>query len=847
MDKKEYSRIMVNLINKRIFSSDIQYIKKYANLNEMLKILSIMNKTTRNTKSFQHKANSYDNIIHPRFPHIFTGQLREDIMEKEIEGELRFLTAQIVMESNKITNFINIRNEFECLFMSGHYEQAINKVELFEKENGFSFWSLDCNVLGRSYYSVNRVDKFCKKTIHECSNLPIETYIKISKYRFLKDITMPFFNAQFDNYMQKFNETEPNSNFKEAFKRYIVANIDIARGMDYSDITYLLLIANYLPLFDCYCILEQVIGWLCSESIYENKKINECIIECALLLRENINVPFWSNICNLMGDISRILINDEKIIINNALELLCMKKYDDAYTYCENMLDKIPNSFSLMNIMAKCGKDIQKSKPNYEVAWFIRKLYLKNEKDTEFVGILGVCNIFERIYSHFSFGNNLGVIIENETRPIMLKGKISYVNALVYLNFTPSKLSFFLKGENANSFINKYKEKIGTLYFSDWQIATYSEVNENIFLAYVCDNTSYVLNEIKNCNRDSMAIWDELDIGDTEAFDVQISRSYFLKKQFDLAVNNGELLDAIEIYIKAFFISQWMVLKIDCNKINEKITRKIKNYLENHLSYCLYAYITHFELNKGENISETVVNSLKKIFKNNDNISTDFTTSEESLEKKKMIYFLRNICTYEGLRRVRVGMSLVQELYNDRLQIIDKVLPYYVAKNLKEDVNALVKERKEVLNKIECLDIAKCINKGKINTSWIVFSDEAEGAIMSIYNMYRNREEDYTLSAYVNAFALVKKDYVQEINRILSITIRHGILEGELLRFIKKGNIYEDMEGLSLSNSEAIKTFYKKVYELIEHLLNNYIISTHKYETDAKLLLYVDKQLLGKH
>ena len=136
-----------------------------------------------------------------------------------------------------------------------------------------------------------------------------------------------------------------------------------------------------------------------------------------------------------------------------------------------------------------------------------------------------------------------------------------------------------------------------------------------------------------------MAIWDELDIGDTEAFDVQISRSYFLKKQFDLAVNNGELLDAIEIYIKAFFISQWMVLKIDCNKINEKITRKIKNYLENHLSYCLYAYITHFELNKGENISETVVNSLKKIFKNNDNISTDFTTSEESLEKKKMIYF----------------------------------------------------------------------------------------------------------------------------------------------------------------------------------------------------------------
>lgn len=846
MDKKEYSRIVVNLINKRFEKNDIQNIKRNATLKETLKFLSIMYNNTKISKFLQDKIEYYDDIIYQRFPHIFSGQFREDTLIKEIEGELRFLTGQVALEERKIKTFLQAKNEFECLFMSGKFELAIKKIEKFEKENGFSIWSLDCHILSLSYFNVYQADMFCDNIINDCTNLSLKTYINIGRYRFLKDVTMPYFKAQFDDYLRKYDEEEENSNFKEAFKRYLIGNVDISRGMDLYDIRYKLIMANYLPLYDRYIILEKVLGWFCSESVYGNKKFEKSVLECASLLKEKINIPFWANICNLMGDSSEIIINEEKIIINNALELLCLKKYNEAYNYCVKMLEKIPNSFLLMNILSKCGKDIKKSTPNYELAWFVRKLYLKKEKDTEFAGTVGLCDVYERIYSHFSFGNNLGVIIENETRPIMLQGKKSYVNALVNLNFTPSKLAFFLKEENIESFFNEYKEKIGNLYFSDWQIATYSEANKKILSLYLCDDTSYVLNGLKNKDSDYTEKWNELDALNGDEINIQMCRSFLLKKQFDLAVKDGKLLEAIEIYLKSYFISQWMVLKIDYDKINEKITRKIKSFLENSLSYCLYAYITHFELYKGENISETVVNSYKKIVENNGGSITEFVIPEEKLEKQKMIFFLRHICTYEGMRRVKVGMSLVQELYNDRLQVIDKILPYYKEICSKEDIYALSKERKEVLNKIEYLDIDKCINKGKINTSWIAFSDEARGAIMSIYNMYKNMAENYTLSAYVNAFALVKKDYVQEINRILSITIRHGILEGELLRFVKKGKITEDMDGLSPINSREIRKFYKKVYKLIDELLDEYIISTYKYESETKLLLYVDEELLAK-
>ncbi len=47
MDKKN-SHIMVNLVNRRFDKSDIQYIKKNADLNEILKILSVVYKKTKN-------------------------------------------------------------------------------------------------------------------------------------------------------------------------------------------------------------------------------------------------------------------------------------------------------------------------------------------------------------------------------------------------------------------------------------------------------------------------------------------------------------------------------------------------------------------------------------------------------------------------------------------------------------------------------------------------------------------------------------------------------------------------------------------------------------------------------
>lgn len=844
MNEREYNHIIAGVFGRRKVSMrDIQNIKKIDNIQDMRLIMSIIYKNPKVSIFFKRKIMDYNDLLLCDVDHIFTGECREEVLIKEIEGELNYLTVQILLNYNVIQEFFRIRHDFECSFMRGNFKNALRIVNEFEQRYGYSFWSIDCNISALSFEDVNQANKFCDKVIDSCNDFSIKAYIDIERYRFLKDVTGSYFKAQFGSILQEYDEEERDSNFKEAFKDYLRINTDIGRGFDLVDIRSLLIISNYVPLIDKYIILEKIIGWLSSEAVYQESKLRNCIVKCSVLLNKKLDIPFWQNICNLLTGQIKIVIMEEKIIINKGLRLFCAGKVKESYDYCIQMLEQYSNCFPLINLLAKSGDCNIKGIPYLELAWLIRKIYMKEGKNTNFINIIELCNIYERIFSFFSFGDNLGVIIENETTPIMLQGKMSYVNALLCSNFIPSKLAFFLPESKREKFIEKYKFLAGELFFCDWQIATYSEAKKTFLLKYVCDETSYLLNEIKNEKYDEKLF--DNNMKDENILNRNICKSFMLKRQFDIAVAENDLFKAIDIYVKAYFISEWMVIKIDCNKINEKITRKLKGYLENQLSYCIYAYITRFELSKGESISETVVNSCRKIIKKTSESIVDFRVPQEELEKKKTIYFLRNICTYDVLRRVKMGASLVQELYSERIQIIDKILPYYESAKEREDVNALKKEKKEILSKIEYLDIAKCINKGKINTSWIVFSEEAEGAMISVYNMYYNMIHCNTISSYVNAFAIVKKDYVQEINRILSITIRHGILEGELLRFLKRTKNTE-YKYLSEKTKKNFEKFYKKIHDLIDLLLRDYLVCTYKYEKDTKLLLFVDEEILIK-
>ena len=345
--------------------------------------------------------------------------------------ELKFLTVQVGIGCSEIKAFIEKRQEYEVLFMRGAYEEALEKIENFEKEYGLSFWSTDCKINTLSLLDQTKTDEFCAQVIEEASSASVKAYINISRYRFLKDVTGIYFKSLLGNILNEYEDEEQASNFKEGFKCYINSNVDICRGFDLFRIRHLLLVSDRLTLIDKYILLEKILSWLCSESVYEENGFIDGVLDCAKLLKVKIGSSLWENITILLSNDIDITIKKEKIVINNCLEKFCIGENEECYNMCFRELKVYSNCFSLINLMAKSGMCESRSVPYLELAWFIRKLYLKKDVNTEFVGVIELCDVYERIYSHFSFGNNLGVIIENETSPIMLQGKMSYINALI--------------------------------------------------------------------------------------------------------------------------------------------------------------------------------------------------------------------------------------------------------------------------------------------------------------------------------------------------------------------------------------------------------------------------------
>lgn len=843
----EYRRLEAKLYKKGNLSlEDMQSIKKNFKLEEMFSLLELASQSPKLSQRLFSDARNFQTLLMERFPFIFSGWWNEHTLEKEIASELSFLTAQVCLKTQEIRDFIQAREQFEINFMQGKYSDALEIISHLEKEYGPSYWSLDSRMSMLASDKRGESNHFYFDSQVTCDNIFFNTYMKISYYRFLREVMGSYFNVLVKEIWQIYDKetnklSKLNSNFRVGFKVYVTSKIYLNFEYTLSDIRHLLVVSDRLTTIDKYILLERLMSWLCSSSVYNKNSIAKDLLCCAVLLWEKTGAITWLNIRVLLGDHLDITLTPRKRAVNTCLEQFCHGEKAECHKLCEEALLTNSNCFPLIDLLAKSGECSKTGRPYDELADFIRALYLKQKRDSEFTGIVFQCDGYERIYGHFTFGIQFGVIVENETRPIDVDEKIRYVSALLQSDYTPSKLAFFLSGERRSSFIQKYKGIIGSLYFCDWHIATYSETDKETMGSFCCDTTSQCLNTINSYSQNNCFDLEKVIPKNLDLIEKNTCTSFFFKKQFNLSVENNKILDAIIIYIQAFFYSQWMVNTIDYTKIQDHITRDEKKSLERSLFYCLFAYITRFELAGGEQFSETVISSCKKIIaQTKDQSPINLLNDPNRSNEKEKIYFLRNICTYDGLRRLNQGKKLAQELYEERLNIINHILPFYEENQNVEDIHALNDEKEKITSKLSQLDIARCINRGKINTSWIVFSDEADDAITSIYNLVKNTEGGNLLEAYVNAFRMVEKDYVKEINRILSIAIRHGILEAELLRFIKKEEIIAD----GAVEPKCVTRFMRGLYNFINSLMEDYIIAVDKPGDSRKLVLHADEAVI---
>ncbi len=855
--KKNQMKILISMLKGNInFERSFIILKLSYNLFDMSSILQnvIVTKKYKNLLIDEMFPQSYNDIhLKKVIPFIYRKEKRLLNNEKELSDEnkkeLNFLVALMILNKKKIDRFIKLRKQFEIEYMNGNINTSDNILSVAEKEFGYSYWLVESKLmLLRNNHNRTDFFRYYGELIKNCTDSKIRIYLRILSDKVAEDIGQRYFASKLDTYFEKLDEVCDDINFCNYYKEYIRFMCYYSEVITPQLLRSLLAMSSHLGIIDKFILFEKIIVRMSATLAFdENVDYKRLILILVKELQHNIPYQVWNNIITLLDDENYIKVIEEKLIVHNALKLYCEGKYDDCAIECRKQLQTYSNNISLINLLAKCTDEFDGNKQYEKVAALLNSLYRKEGTTFEFVRRISGYDVYERIYNNLTFGMSLFVIIEHETECNVKYEKLIYVAALLMYTFTPSKLAFFLPDIKRDKFFKKYKEYCTPLYLCDWQISTYSEVTSEVIDNFKLDRTSNSLHEIKIASLTNLEnIFNRADLS-LEGKEKKEVNTLLIKKLFDLYTEEKRYFDAINIYLDAYFSSFYLVRTTDYKQLNKKLMYNVRKTLENNIEYCIYIYITKFGVNNAENTSEYVVSSFKEIMnKYGQLLPSKLKWPEDEKSKKCLAYFLFNVCNTDVLGRV---LNLEQDVNNERIAIVERLIDYF--ENLKDEdaLSTLSNEKQKLIQEKEALSITDCIHKGKINVGWIGLKDATEDAIIVTFErinfLLGDNEEmiEASFHEFIEGFTEIKKDYVQEVNRLLSICIRHGTLEYYLVSYFNKRGIISDY-AKEKSTINAIEKFYINIYSLIDFINHKFVSFTDKKKFENYRSLYIEDDIL---
>lgn len=824
--------------------------KNFADLKESLSINQLLDffqllKDNRNYQNiFKKKTeDGYNSLIKKEyFPVIYLSRTCSEANLNNYNAfELKFLTAIICYNKEIVNDFINLRYKFENAFMSSSFPDAEKYLDEIETLYGYSFWGVEARL---ALYFVGEMKQsayeYCKKITYNCDEY-IRYHLEILRDKVSLDINQSLFEERFNNKIKLMDKlTEYESHIRNCLQTYTYYSCFIEKNFTSAILRDLLVSSSVLSTIDKYILLEKMLTSISTEITekYDNKFLKS-LNECLDILTQNISSVLWNNISHLLGNSNTIQVNSSKKCVHKALSLFCKKKYADCWDYCKEQLVYEPNNFPLINLMAKIDS-FDKPKTQYEVLInFINLLYKKEPNDKRFFEVASVCDTYERFYSVFTFGNELIAIIENEFVCNPQASKQKYIASLVRYNFTPSKLAFFIPKENQRIFIEEYKKELTDLYLCDWQLVTYDNVaKESIIDEFVCDEISHKL----------LTASDELQTDTTN----EVGKYSFLidsfktKLLFKNYVDNCLYNKAIDTYIESYFLNKWLVLKIDYKYLNNLITKNIEQSLGSSIEYCVYCMLTKFNLQDAETISESVVSSYKRIMKKNKaDYPSNLSWPQNELCRKCHAFFLRFICNEYVLHRCDPPFGLQQDIDEERKNILNSLINYYEDCHDVESVSVLKEEVRALSESTQTLDIINLLDEAKVDLNWILFNGTTDDAIVLAYkrcfpdtvdSCSPSITEKERYHEFLAGLASCKKNYVNEVNRILSLCIRHGVLEDQLILFFNR-------HGIIKNTTKHNDAFLNNVYNLINSVIEKHIIASGENGSHDNISLYIPEEI----
>lgn len=794
-----------------------------------------------------------------------------------IEDELNWFFLSLRKYEDEVSNFINLKNEFDNNLLLGNYDKALIILNKIDEEVCISLWGIEnrlllgemidgleenklflskVNALKKSGAIVSLADFLSKRAEKDLSANRFKNEISNS----LNRVKGNYRDETIDYYLFKINYHE----LKRSDNLCSINSIEFQNSIIDRYLTFLRLLQNYI-LNDDIDIGDDKKEMLKSRLYYASKKLPEDsrIENMRLYLDPKINIS------NKRIDISAV----------NILDVYTQGDYQKTLEKLKPFLYNNPNLFEFYEIYAKCLLNLDYS---FEPL---------NDDDNFQNSILKEVFVLLQKKNHPEFTAQNLIKISLQLESLSISSQIvNFVSVELKKDYSFEKLSLlnsnfinpvFSKIYNNNKLSNVYFKKLNQIFSNSETInflylktnnllkdsvsgLKISENRKNIYIAKFLqkekkyDEAIIYWTELKRVNKKIPHLY--------ESIIVNLFKCFFESRKLD---------DCVKLLVETYFTNPNFIIRLDSIKVVDEIRLGRFRNISKNIYLPLFYWIT--------NGAETAICNTYELFlaSYGAKTPTEFIKDlPKDIERNLLVYFLKNVCNIETFKhsihidgseqRLQERLNIckfLEEFDNEnstvyieevlvleKQDLVQKGLQEYdeskIFINKKMIINSLLKEleadfrrylkldsvigdRSVLLMSPQGINSVTIKQEGKNSNNDSPFSESPLlDMVREMFNEVRSKflSSEYGLVAY------------------LSTRIRHGVFEGEVRPQFEKLNLMTEKDSdtgiyeandywssLSISFNEDVKTKMQALLANFSHEIDGQINTTVKKNLQIKL------------
>lgn len=712
----------------------------------------------------------------------------EENFYKDVEFMLAFMTAN----REQVLSFLRLKNAFEHDYLIGNYEKALKTLNDIYVLTGLSFWFIEAKLLLLNEIDYNKYCHFYRKARDGCTNDLFREYIRSLKRKAHMRTNGKEYDDFFKKHITAFESSCLDTQSAEVFRTYFWFSSYQCSQLKGSAIKQLLCCALcHLSFVDTFLLMDKMITLLMAANPNDKNRA----------LYERFRYAFT------VDD------EDRGAQYHDLKRLLCENRLQECIGRCEALLNENAQHFEVLDIYVKAlliiGKQPDGNRPLDAITNILISCYLKWDGTNYASSYIDKCDQYLKAWDNFSGFYELFSIVINTMHPYKDENRVFYIMKLLKRPYGNSEA--ILVGQSGAG-------GLGDLYSCEWGRDFYSMYEEGCGIR--TDAVGKRLNDIyKGC----YIQFDLKNLGNTERILYQEAVSIAFAK----CVDEGDCLEAIHLYMQTYFIGMFLVMKLDIGALNAELVESACTPLLGDIDFFIYASINDLNRNFPTETSQCVIDSFAEILlRNHINKPSELIRNEQDKDNPHYFMFF-DLCCNKILEESPCDLY-GEDLYEEQI----KLLEYLYQASGRQDYQ---EKLREVRGKYDYCVLRNTDSQDenaieKINLEWI--SLEFNNNIISEYDSLQGKtasqicESESLFNDFKRMLIRCKKEYVCKINSQMGTTIRHSVLDTEIVQILTKHNLFipkcdeEELERRIASN-DRIQFYDYENQKVVSRIIQN--------------------------